>query len=238
MRRKLAIATYHVYQNALLGPVANEEIFLQRAIAVVEADRISIVPSRVQVIGALIEIGLAGLAILGVVLGFSTLPIWVLLPLLLIALLLGPIGVLGLIFGVIGTAFVMDRQARTARWQQGFLGMGIGTTDGTGFARIARIEVTSDGDDALRSGEHQDVITWDVEIVKDDEARLPVGTVITSRPMAIDGVTRANRLAEVLGEMAGVEAVLAFVPDDDEYYGDDELEDDVEEPAEGARNDG
>ncbi|RLT28086.1 MAG: hypothetical protein DWI48_01645 [Chloroflexi bacterium] len=216
--------------------MASEEIFLQRAIAVVEADRISIYPARVQVIGALIEIGLAGLAVLGIVLGFDSLPVWVLMPLLLVALLLGPIGVLGLIFGVIGTAFVMDRQARTARWQQGFLGMGIGTTDGTGFARIAGVEVTSDGDDALRSGEHQDVITWDVEIVKDDGVRMPVGTVITSRPMAMDGATRANRLAEVLGEMAGVEVTLAMVPDDDDsYYEDDELED---EPAsEGARDD-
>jgi hypothetical protein len=218
--------------------VASEEIFLQRAIAVVEADRISIYPARVQVIGALIEIGLAGLAVLGIVLGFNTLPVWVLMPLLLVALLLGPIGVLGLVFGVIGTAFVMERQSKTARWQQGFLGMGIGTTDGVGFARMARIEVVSDGDDALRSGERQDVITWDVEIVKTDEARMRVGTVITSRPMAVDGVTRANRLAEVLGEMSGVETVLAMVPDDDDDYYEDEYDELEDEPAaEGVRDD-
>lgn len=206
----------------------NERIPLQRAYAIVGDDRIAIYPSRAQVVGSLIELAIAGVAIVAMVSLFDVLPMFVLIALLLLALFLGPIGTLGLVFSIAGTAFLMERAHRAARWQQGFLGMGIGTTDGVPFTRIAAVEVASDGDLALRSGERQDVITFEVVIARDDGKRMPVASVVSARVFAEDGAERANRLATVLAEMAGVPTVLAAVPDED-------AEDETEAVAERPR---
>lgn len=197
-----------------------ERIPLQRAYAVVEADRIAIYPSRAQVFGALIELAIAGLAMAALLTLFDVLPMFVMIALLLVALILGPIGALGLVFSIAGTAFVMERGNRAARWQQGFLGMGIGTTDGVPFARIAAVEAVSDADLPMRSGERQDMVTFEVVIARDDERRMPVASVVAARSLAAEGAERVNRLAAVLAAMAEVPVVLAPVPEDDEEWND------------------
>lgn len=199
-----------------------DRIPLQRAFAVVEADRIAIYPSRAQVVGALIELAIAGVAIVALLTLFDVLPMFVMIVLLLIALLLGPIGALGLVFSIAGTAFVMERANRAARWQQGFLGMGIGTTDGVPFARIAAVEAVSDADLPMRSGERQDMVTFEVVIAREDGKRMPVASVVTPRSLAAEGAERVNRLAAALAAMAEVAVVLAPVPEDDEYGDGDE----------------
>jgi hypothetical protein len=186
-----------------------ERIALQRAVAFVGADRIAIRPSRAALVGAVIELGIAGLAIAAIVFLFHWLPLFVLMVLLILAILLGPLGVLGIIYGAAGTAFLMERNARAARWQQGFLGMGIGTTDYCPFDRIARFEVAGDELASLPSGERQDVVQWDVRLVKDNEKELTVGSVVAARSLADLGVERANYLAQALADMAGVPVTLA-----------------------------
>ena len=124
---------------------------------------------------------------------------------------MGPIGILGGVYSAIGSSFLMERKKQSARWQQGFLGMGIGTVDFVPFQRIKRIDVTSDYDDELASGEIQDIVQWEVVIVKDNDKRLTVGSVAAARSLADIGVERANRLAECVAAMAGVEVVPATV---------------------------
>lgn len=205
-----------------------DRIPLQRAFAVVEADRIAIYPSRAQVVGAFIELAIAGVAIVALLTLFDVLPMFVMIVLLLIALLLGPIGALGLVFSIAGTAFVMERANRAARWQQGFLGMGIGTTDGVPFARIAAVEAVSDADLPMRSGEQQDMVTFEVAIAREDGKRMPVASVVAPRSLAAEGAERVNRLATALAAMAEVAVVLAPVPEDDEGYRDDDDEEGAE----------
>ncbi|MFA7297183.1 MAG: hypothetical protein WC211_08385 [Dehalococcoidia bacterium] len=209
----------------------NEHIPLQRAFAVIEADRIAIYPSRAQIVGALIELAIAGLAMTALLTLFDVLPMFVMIALLLVALLLGPIGTLGLVFSIAGTAFVMERGNRAARWQQGFLGMGIGTTDGVPFSRIKAVEAVSDADLLTRSGERQDMVTFEVVIARDDERRTPVASVVSARSLAAEGAERVNRLATVLAEMAAVPAVLAVAPVDEDDWDDEEWDDDEAEEA-------
>ena len=144
-------------------------------------------------------------------------PFWVVVVLTVIAVFLGPVATLGFVFAVIGSSMVVDRRKQSAHWQQGFLGLGIGTTTSIPFDRIDHIAVTGDYDEQDIGGRGHDFVTWDVEIVRDDGRRNAVGSVIAARPLADVGLDRANRLAEAVGEMAAAEARLEALPEYEEY---------------------
>jgi hypothetical protein len=194
------------------GYTLEDRIPLQRSVAVVTDRSIVVRPAQAQIVGAAVELGAALLAIALIVLLFDVLPIYVLMVLLLLAIILGPVGVLGLVYGAIGTSFVMERDKQSARWQQGFLGLGIGTNEFVPFSRIDHIDVATDETDVLPEGERQDLVQWDVRLIKDNGRQLTVGTVIAARPLADVGAERANRLASAVAEMGGVQAHLAAVP--------------------------
>ena len=185
---------------------------MHRSTAVIRPDSIAIRPAGGQLLGPLIEIGLTVLAVLPIVLTAASLPLWLLTVLLLVALILGPIGVIGLVFGAIGSTFLMERRKQSARWQQGFLGLGIGTVELVPFWRIARIEVVGDYDATLSSGVHQDIVTWTVRLVKDNDRTLDIAQVITARPMATDGLERANRLAVAVAAMCEHDVLPGVLP--------------------------
>ncbi len=189
-----------------------ERIPLQRSVAVVREDSVAVRPSGGQLLGPLIELVLALSAVALIVAFLDRLPLALLMALLLLALILGPVAVLGLVYSAIGSSFVMERKKQSARWQQGFLGLGIGTVEFVAFTRIKHIEVAGDYEDELGSGELQDIVQWDIVLVKDNDKRLTIGTVAASRPLAALGIERANRLADRVAAMAGVEPLLAALP--------------------------
>src|SRR5688572_16307189 len=100
-----------------------ERISLQRSVAVVREGSIAVRPSRGQLLGPVIELAIALGAVALIVLLFDAMPIWLLMVLLLLAIILGPVGVLGMVYSAIGSSFIMERSKQSARWQQGFLGM-------------------------------------------------------------------------------------------------------------------
>src|SRR5262245_58342661 len=106
-----------------------ERIPLQRSVAVIRDESIAVRPSRGQLLGPLIELGIALGSIGLIVLLLDSLPLALLMFLLLAAIILGPIAVLGIVYSAIGSSFLLERKKQSARWQQGFLGMGIGTVD-------------------------------------------------------------------------------------------------------------
>ena len=111
-----------------------------------------------------------------------------------------------------GSAFLVERAKGTARWQQGFFGLGIGTRELVTFDRIDHIEVRGDLDQELSSGERQDLVQWDVLLVKDNGREIDIATVAAARTLAPQGLERANRLAEHIGEMTGCEARTFAIP--------------------------
>ncbi len=193
--------------------MALDRIPLQRAVAVVTADAITVRPARAQIVGAAVELLIAVAAIGLLVVLFDRLHLVLLMALLLLALILGPVGVLGLVYGAVGSSFVLERANRTARWQQGFLGMGIGTMEVVPFDRIGWVEVSGDYEQELSAGDRQDLVHWDVRLVKDNARVLTVGTVVVARPLAGLGLERANRLAAAVAAMAGVEARIGLLPE-------------------------
>jgi ABC-type transport system involved in cytochrome bd biosynthesis fused ATPase/permease subunit len=189
-----------------------ERISLQRNVAVVRDDAIAVRPSRGQLLGPAIELGIAAACGLLIAAFIDALPLLLLMLLLLVSIILGPVGVLGLVYSAIGSSFMMERRKQTARWQQGFLGLGIGTVELVPFGRIKRIEVSGDYDSELNSGEMQDIVHFAVVLVKDNDRRLTIGTVAAARPLAHLGAERANRLAAHVAAMAEVESAPAEIP--------------------------
>ena len=189
-----------------------ERIALRRAIAVIRADSITVRPSRGQLLAPLVQLAIAASAIALIVLLLDRLPLAVLALLLLVAVLLGPIAALGFVFGLFGSSMVVDGRKQSAHWQQGFLGLGIGTTESMPFARIDHVAVTGDYDDELTDGGLPDVVTWDVELVRDDGKRSAVGSVLAARPLADEALARANDVAAAIGALTGAEVRAAALP--------------------------
>ena len=189
-----------------------ERIALRRAVAVIRADSITVQPSRGQLLTPLVQLAVAAGAIALIVLLLDRLPLAVLALLLVIAVLLGPIAALGFVFGLFGSIMVVDGRKRSAHWQQGFLGLGIGTTESMRFARIDHVAVTGNYDDELTDGGRPDVVTWDVALVRDDGKRSAVGAVLAARPLAGEGLARANDVAAAIGALTGAEVRPGELP--------------------------
>ena len=189
-----------------------ERIPLQRAVAVIRDGSVAVRPSRAQLLGPIVQLGIAGGAVALIVLAFDALPLLVLALLLALAILLGPIAALGFVYSIVGSSVMLERRKQSIRWQQGLLGLGIGTSELVPFWRIARIEVAGDHDRELAYGGRQDLVTWDVVLVKDNDKRLTIGSVVVPRPLAGEGLARANRLAQALAERAEASVQLAELP--------------------------
>ncbi len=202
---------------------STRRIAMRRSYALISDDAIEVKQARAGLVVPLVQALLAGGAVWLIATYLDRLPIWVLLVLLLVTLFLGPAAILGLVYNLVGAGFLMERAKESARWQQGFLGLGLGTHELVPFWRIAHIEVSGDFEDELGSGDLQEVVSWSVRLVKDNDRTFDIAEVAAARPMADEALERANELASALAAMAGTAAVLG------------ELEDyaDADEPAVG-----
>ena len=164
-------------------------------------------PARARLIVPLIQALLAaGATLLIVRLLNNDGPLLLLVLALMVVLFLGPTAVLGFVFNIAGSSVSIEREKQSVRLQQGFLGLGLGTSELVPFWRIERIEVAGDLADELSSGELQDIVQWDVRVVKDNGRPIGLGSVVAARPLAAEALERANRLALAVGELIGVEA--------------------------------
>ncbi len=191
---------------------ARRTIALHRAVAVITPDSIAVRQSRAGLVGPLIELVLTIVAVWAIMRFINSWPLGVLFVLALIVTVLGPLALIGFVNNVVGSSFLMERAKESARWQQGLLGLGIGTFELVPFGRVQRFEVTSDYDDELASGMDQDIVDWQVLLIKDNDKELTVGRVVAARFVAREAGERANALATALGEMSGADVTLAILP--------------------------
>ena len=182
---------------------------LHRAIARITPESIAVKQSRTGLVGPLITLAVTAISVWLMVTFIASLPLVLLFVLLIVTIVLGPLGIIGLVNNVAGTSFIMEREKQSARWQQGLLGMGIGTYELVPFWNIRHFVVTTDYDDELASGIEQDVTHWEVVLVKDNDRELAVGSVVAARLLALEAGERANDLAAALGAMSGAPVELA-----------------------------
>lgn len=203
--------------TSMPGTPERRVIPLHRSNAVVTSNRIDVRPARVSVAIPLAGFLLGGLSFVAIVLWIPVLPYFALVLLLLTALVFVPLGGIGLVYSVMGAKVVVDRSKQSATWQQGFLGMGIGTTDLVPFDKVAEIvirDANAAGEDG-RAGPDQQLAQWETLLRKTSGRELKVGLVTVPGALAADGLARARDLADALSEMTGKPVRAPELPADE-----------------------
>ena len=182
------------------SPPERREIDLHRRVCVVKPDTIEIKPARSAAIAPLIGLFLAISAFVAVVLWLEQLPFFLTLLLMGAAIVLVPFSGMGFVYSVYGANVVIDRKKQTAIWQQGLLGMGVGTEELVPFAKIERLELAETSREP-QEGEAQDFAQYEILLLKTSGRRLPLGQVTVPRYMADDGLARAREVAQAIADL-------------------------------------
>ena len=185
------------------------EVLLHRSLALIGEDKVEIRSARSTVVlPALgVALGAGAGALIAIEAGDLAFPL--LVGLLLFALLAFPISVMALVTAVIGADVVIDRRKGSATWQQGYLGMGVGTRELVPFAKIDHLAITIEGDAPDRWREEQDVLRqFALVLVKQSGKRLTLAQVPVPAGDQTDGMDRTLAVATAIGNVTGAEVVL------------------------------
>lgn len=180
---------------------------------VVREGRIDLRPERGAVIFPLIGLTIGLSLFAAVVLFASDLSATVLVLMLVPGLILAPLSAMGLVYSVVGAAMVVEKEKQSVRFQQGVLGLGLGTFELVPFWKIDHIEVEDfDLGEVSLGGPRPplDFRAWDIVLVKKSGKRLSIGQVVAANnPDLLDeGFDRALDAAEAIAEMTGSEVVI------------------------------
>ena len=181
------------------------KIPLNRRVAILGRDRIDVRPARAAIVAPLsgLLVGIAcGLAIW---FGMAVLPLWLLSILLIVAVIAIPFAGLGTVYALVGAHVVVDRAKQSATWQQGFLGMGVGTVELVPFWKIERLIVEEAGSSPDDSGRPvEEFAQWRIVLRKKSGKRLDIAVVSVARSLGDEGLARARTVAAAIAEMTGV----------------------------------
>ena len=129
--------------------------------------------------------------------------------LLLFALLVFPISVMALVTAVMGADVVIDGRKGSATWQQGYLGMGVGTRELVPFPKIDHLAITVEGDTPDRWREEADTLRqFALVLVKQSGKRLTLAQVPVPTRNQTDGMDRTLAVATAIANLTGAEVVL------------------------------
>ncbi len=192
---------------------AIRRIPLDRRVCVVREGRIDVRPERGAIIGQFLGLAISLSLFVAVALFASQLSAVALAAMLVPGLILGPLSGMGLIYSLVGAHVVVDAGKQSVAFQQGVLGLGIGTVELVPFWKIERLEVCD-----LQLGEVEgkglppplDLRAWDVVLVKTSGKELSIGQVVAANtPDLIDeGFDRALDAAEAVAELVGKDVVI------------------------------
>lgn len=186
-----------------------QEVILHRSLAVIGPEKIELKSARGTVLLPLIGIGIALALMAYIMTGGSDLPFWALVGVLFICLALVPFSVMGLVSALAGADVVIDAKKGSATWQQGYLGMGIGTKELVPFAKIDHLEVTIEGDAPDRwRDEADDLRQFALVLVKKSGKRLTCAQVPVPAYGQADGMDRALAVANAIAELTGSTVTL------------------------------
>lgn len=185
------------------------EVLLHRSMAVIGEHKIEIKSARGTVILPLIGLALAAAAGTLMATRGTGLPFWLLVVLLLFCLFIVPFSVMSLIGSIVGADVVVDAQKRSATWQQGYLGMGIGTRELVPFHKIHHFEVTIEGDQPDRWREETDSVRqFALTLVKKNGKRLTIAQVPVPAYGQADGMDRTLAVGNAVAALTGSTVVL------------------------------
>ncbi len=206
-----------------------KRIPLDRRVCVVRACRIDLRPERGAIVGPLIGLGIGASLFGAIVLFANGLPIVVLVLMLLAAVIIAPFSAMGLLYSLIGAAVVIETKKLSVRFQQGVLGLGLGTYELVPFWKIDRIEVADFPlGDVTPSGLRPplDLRAWEIVLVKVSGKRLPIGQVISANndDLIDEGFGRALDAAEAISSMVDKPMVITAAVEEQEATPESEAE--------------
>lgn len=185
------------------------EILLHRSMAVIGPEKIEIKAARSTIILPAVAL------LIAVAIGWFiaakgfTLPLWLLVTLLLVCMALVPLSVMSLIGAVAGSDVVIDASKGSATWQQGYLGMGIGTKELVPFAKVDHLEVTIEGDQPDRWHEETDDLRqFALVLVKQSGKRLTLSQVPVPAYGQADGMDRTLAVGQAVAKLVGSKVTL------------------------------
>ena len=152
---------------------------LDRRVLVVREERIDLRPERGAVIFPLAGLLISAAIFASIVLFAGDLSATALVLILLPGLILAPFSAMGLVYSVIGAAVVIEKGKKSVCFQQGVLGLGIGTMDLVPFWKIDHIVVEDFEQGIAAPGPHPlDFRAWDIVLVKVSGKRLPIAQAL------------------------------------------------------------
>jgi hypothetical protein len=182
-------------------------IALDRRICVLREDRIDIRPSPGAVILPLaaMVVSIVCFAVIG--LTINVLPVAALAALLIPNVLIFPLAAMGFVYSLIGAHVIIDRRKGSVTFQQGWIGLGLGTRELVPFEKIDHIalEETTLGEVESPWLAPVDVRVWDIVLVKRSEKRLSIGMVVmpAEPDLAQEGLSRARQAAAAIAALVG-----------------------------------
>lgn len=186
---------------------AVRHIPLDRRICTIREDRIDIRPSRGAIIlpllGALLSL------IVFVVIGFTinVLPAVVLALLLIPGIIILPLSLMGLFYSLVGAHVIIDRRKGSATFQQGALGLSLGTGERVAFGEVdcIAVEEVAWGEEQSRAALPFELRAWEVLLVKTNGQHLSLGMVVVpeEEELAAEGFERARQVTQAIGELVG-----------------------------------
>jgi hypothetical protein len=181
-------------------------LLLNRAVATITPEHIEIRPDKVLVIGPLIGVlfGLACAA--GIYLGRNDAPTWLLGLLLLGALVTLPFAGMSLVYTIAGAQIVVDRAKQSMVFQQGVLGLGVGTREVAPFWKIKELQI-SDLAEGMR-GPTEELAQWQLNLLKESGRTLPIASLTYPREQEDIAYQQIRSLATAIAEMAGDKPVV------------------------------
>lgn len=183
-------------------------IALDRRICLVRRDRIDIRPSGgaffIPILGLLASVG--SFILLAYLI--EDLPTVVLALLLVPGIIICPLSAMGLVYSVFGAHVVIEAKKQSVRFQQGLLGLGLGTVELVPFWKIDHIAI-----EELNLGEAEvralpppvEFRAFEVALVKDSGKRLSLGQVLTPNEydLVVEAFDRALDAAEAIANLVG-----------------------------------
>ena len=185
------------------------EVLLHRSLALIGEDKVEIRSARSTIVLPALGVALGGGAGALIAIEAGDLPFGLLVGLLLFAVLAFPISVMALVTAVMGADVVVDGRKGSATWQQGYLGMGVGTRELVPFAKIDHLAITIEGDPPDRWREERDTLRqFALVLVKQSGKRRTLTQVPVPAGDQTDGMDRTLAVATAVANLTGAEVRL------------------------------
>ena len=178
-------------------------VYLNRRVAFIEPGRVNVRPALAAALFPLFWFLLGVGAFVSIILWLDSMPFWLVVMLLLVAVVLIPLAGIGFVYAIAGANVVFEKEKQSGVWQQGFLGMGVGTTELVPFWKIDEIRIEETTGARNWRNQQQDVAQFEIVLVKVSGKRLKVGDTVVARSMMREGLADVREVAEAIATMSG-----------------------------------